>query len=53
MSSNNQPRDQIYSDDPGLFFIMPMPSRVHDCMSLPSVANLNPPLQRGTKNKIP
>ena len=38
-------------EDPGIFFILATESKIHDCFELPSVALLQPPLQRGRNKK--
>ena len=45
--------DETDDEDPGIIFVL-WPSdtgatAVHQCLSLPAVANLNPPLQQGRR----
>ena len=37
-------------EDPGMFFVLYPPSKVHTALALPSVANISPRLDQGKKN---
>ena len=42
-----QEAHELEGDDPGLMSILCNEAKVHACMGLPTVDNLNPPLQQG------
>ena len=50
-AGTNPPRDSttITDDDSGLIFKLEEPAQVHACLAMPSVANIDPPLQQGKK----
>ena len=46
------PSYQVPDADPGLVIVFKAAPDVHNCMGLPSVANLTPPLQQGMSHFV-
>ena len=51
-TGTNPPKDSVTTitdDDPGLIIKLEEPAQVHACLAMPSVANIDPPLDQGKK----
>ena len=50
LSQSDCSDESCVDQDPGIVFVVASEDKIHQCLGLPAVANLQPTLQQGKKN---